>query len=336
MAETNDTIIEDNVSEENEDILYLKIPKEYNCVYKLLLIKLSQLGVDILNDCTAICGGQNKYIITCWNMFQAAIAAYELEEYKKADLLINYIKAQLKLQCEESVNPEPDEPIDPEDPTDPEEPDPDPDPEEPEDPIEPEPGVGPFTIRVIAENSTEGTVSGGGVYDKNTEITISATPKKFYRFKAWTDGVKDNPRNIIVTSNADYIARFEGEVRQILLGNTDDYTLDEFNELSIEEIFNLQNDTLNIVGAAVNNVSFKQNSKLHFLLIPIDLINVTRVSYVSNGQTIVLYDKSDEEGSKYNVIDRYETYNGINYRMFVNYETSGSISNSITLKVQNK
>lgn len=114
MAEENDTIIENNVSEEIEDILYLKIPKEYNCVYKLLLIKLSQLGVDILSDCTAICGGQNKYIITCWNMFQAAIAAYELEEYKKADLLINYIKAQLKLECKEEVESEPEDPIEPE------------------------------------------------------------------------------------------------------------------------------------------------------------------------------------------------------------------------------
>lgn len=307
MTEENDTIIEDNVSEEIEDILYLKIPKEYNCVYKLLLIKLSQLGVDILSDCTAICGGQNKYIITCWNMFQAACASYELGYTKKAKLLINYIKAQLKLECELEIEPEP---------------------EQPDDEL--------FTIKVISTNSTEGTTSGSGMYSKGTEITISAIPKYLYKFKTWSDGSTDNPRNITVTTNADYIARFEGEARQILLGNTNDYTLDDFSELSIEEIFNLHNKTLNIVGRGVNNVGFHQTSKLHFLLIPIDLINVIRVSYISAGQNIILYDKDNEENSIYNVIDRYETYNGVNYRIFVNYMISGSITNSITVRAQNK
>ena len=77
----------------NEDGMYtyLDVPSKYNCVYKKLLIKLSDLGVDMIKDCTSTCKGINRQVINCWNMFQSVCAAYTLGYWKQADLLINYI-----------------------------------------------------------------------------------------------------------------------------------------------------------------------------------------------------------------------------------------------------
>lgn len=84
-----------------QDFIYMIIPEDYKYIYDFLLVKLSNLGIDLLNDCSASCKGDNKYIISCWNMFQAACAAYNLEEYAKATLLFNYIKGQLNIKQEE-------------------------------------------------------------------------------------------------------------------------------------------------------------------------------------------------------------------------------------------
>ena len=86
---------------QNQDgtYVYLVVPEKYNCVYEQLLIKISDLGVDMIKDCGSTCRGINRAVINCWNMFQAACASYTLGEEKKADLMINYITAQLKLRC---------------------------------------------------------------------------------------------------------------------------------------------------------------------------------------------------------------------------------------------
>lgn len=79
--------------------IYLTVPEKYNCVYKNILVRLADLGINIIEDCTATCRGKNRHVINCWNMFQAACAAHELGEIKRANLLINYIIGQLKFEC---------------------------------------------------------------------------------------------------------------------------------------------------------------------------------------------------------------------------------------------
>lgn len=90
--------------------IYLKVPEFYNCIYTKLLIKLSDIGISILNDCSYICNNKNKIIINCWYMFQSACAAYELGETKKANVLINYINKSLQFDCDinkdEPINPD--------------------------------------------------------------------------------------------------------------------------------------------------------------------------------------------------------------------------------------
>ena len=53
-----------------------------------------------------------------------------------------------------------------------------------------------------------GTVSGGGSYAHNTTVTITATPNTGYHFTQWSDGNTDNPRTVLATQNANYIAQF--------------------------------------------------------------------------------------------------------------------------------
>ena len=85
--------------------IYLVVPAKYECVYTKLLIKMTDLGVDLLKDCASTCRGINRQVLNCWNMFQAACCAYEMGEYKKADLLINYINASLKFTCSDTQLP---------------------------------------------------------------------------------------------------------------------------------------------------------------------------------------------------------------------------------------
>lgn len=83
--------------EANPDFVYMVIPAKYVCTYHKLLVMLADVGIEMLNDCTANCKGNNKNIITCWNMFQTACAAYQINKTKEADTIIKYINAQIKL-----------------------------------------------------------------------------------------------------------------------------------------------------------------------------------------------------------------------------------------------
>ena len=82
--------------------VYMTVPSKFVCTYHKLLVLMAQYGVDMLNDCSATCKGNNKNIITCWNMFQSAMAAYQLGQNKLAETLLKYIKGQLNIIYEGS------------------------------------------------------------------------------------------------------------------------------------------------------------------------------------------------------------------------------------------
>ena len=65
-----------------------------------------------------------------------------------------------------------------------------------------------YTITVVSNDPTMGNVDGGGEYQINASIEISATPYEGYRFDGWSDGDIINPRSIIVTEDASYMALF--------------------------------------------------------------------------------------------------------------------------------
>lgn len=82
---------------DTEGFIYLEIPIDYACTYHKLLTYMADYGVDAIKECDSACKGSNKSIIKCWNMFQAAIAAYSIGRKKEANLLIDYINGQLDL-----------------------------------------------------------------------------------------------------------------------------------------------------------------------------------------------------------------------------------------------
>lgn len=81
----------------NANVVYLVVPGDYTNTYYKLLYLLAALGKNILDDCSYICHNNGNNILTCWNMFQAAIAAYNLGEIEKANLFISYIDGQLNI-----------------------------------------------------------------------------------------------------------------------------------------------------------------------------------------------------------------------------------------------
>lgn len=77
------------------EYVYMTIPSKYICTYSRLLTLMADIGKQLLDDCNATCKGTGKNITNCWNMFQSAIACYNLGRLEEADLLINYIDKQI-------------------------------------------------------------------------------------------------------------------------------------------------------------------------------------------------------------------------------------------------
>ena len=85
----------DNQYKIEPEYVYVSIPAEYVCIYHRILAMMSDFGEEMLKDCKASCTEKNSGAIECFNMFNAAVAARHLGETKKAELIINYIKAKI-------------------------------------------------------------------------------------------------------------------------------------------------------------------------------------------------------------------------------------------------
>ena len=66
-----------------------------------------------------------------------------------------------------------------------------------------------YDVKLSAEPSDGGSVTGAGTYDENTEITIKATPNKHYKFVQWSDGNRYSERKITVNSDISLTAIFK-------------------------------------------------------------------------------------------------------------------------------
>ncbi|MBQ9417193.1 MAG: C10 family peptidase [Bacteroidales bacterium] len=65
-----------------------------------------------------------------------------------------------------------------------------------------------YTITAVANDTTMGTVSGGGNYPMDTIILLTATPKTGFRFVQWQDGNTQASRYVTVRGAATYTATF--------------------------------------------------------------------------------------------------------------------------------
>lgn len=65
-----------------------------------------------------------------------------------------------------------------------------------------------YTVTLSVNNSTMGSVSGGGTYPQGETITITATANSGYHFDHWSDGNIQNPRTFTINSDITLIAYF--------------------------------------------------------------------------------------------------------------------------------
>lgn len=65
-----------------------------------------------------------------------------------------------------------------------------------------------YTITVLADPPTMGTVTGGGRYECGKKVTLKATANNGCRFIGWDDGVTSASRSITVSEDATYTALF--------------------------------------------------------------------------------------------------------------------------------
>lgn len=65
-----------------------------------------------------------------------------------------------------------------------------------------------FYVTVTVNDATMGEVEGGGIFTMGDTAILTARPFDGYSFVQWNDGNTDNPRLVIVTSDANFIAYF--------------------------------------------------------------------------------------------------------------------------------
>lgn len=306
----------------NEDGMYtyLDVPSKYNCVYKKLLIKLSDLGVDMIKDCTSTCKGINRQVINCWNMFQSACAAYTLGYWKQADLLINYINSSLQFGCDEYTTDE--KPVF----------------------MIFELNI-PITITgsqkikyneanfVIANreyvvedtltiyqviNERENIIASGLSVNspvKFNELVLNAEVGQVYIFRASVEGQDGET----YYSN-DYIVECVSvpAMNVMYYGHTD-IAPQVFDKMSINDIMAIEGNTpRTITGSNDNTFIIKQKKKIHYLLIPDKLMTLVKAEY----GTILVTTLWDGEEGAYKTNNPGGTYDGIHYNVFFLYSPS--------------
>lgn len=306
----------------NEDGMYtyLDVPSKYNCVYKKLLIKLSNLGVDMIKDCTSTCKGINRQVINCWNMFQSACAAYTLGYWKQADLLINYINSSLQFGCDEYTTDE--KPVF----------------------MIFELNI-PITITgsqkikyneanfVIANreyvvedtltiyqviNERENIIASGLSVNspvKFNELVLNAEVGQVYIFRASVEGQDGET----YYSN-DYIVECVSvpAMNVMYYGHTD-IAPQVFDKMSINDIMGIEGNTpRTITGSNNNTFIIKQKKRIHYLLIPDKLMTLVKAEY----GTILVTTLWDGEEGAYKTNNPGGIYDGIHYNVFFLYSPS--------------
>ena len=73
-----------------------------------------------------------------------------------------------------------------------------------------------YNLCVYSTDSTQGMVTGSGIYDYGSSVMIYAMPTTHHSFVQWIDGVTDNPRLITVTHDMTIAAMFETDPQYVL------------------------------------------------------------------------------------------------------------------------
>lgn len=78
-----------------------------------------------------------------------------------------------------------------------------------------------YTINVTAEDATTGNALGSGSYSYGSQAIIEAVAASHYHFVQWSDGSVTNPRTVIVSGDAEYVAQFAIDQHNITVTSAD-------------------------------------------------------------------------------------------------------------------
>lgn len=93
-----------------------------------------------------------------------------------------------------------------------------------------EPAATTYTISVSANPAAGGTVSGGGTYDENESVTVTATANDYYSFVKWTENGEqvstDASYTFTATSDRTLVAEFKEIIYKVYIepGESEDIT----------------------------------------------------------------------------------------------------------------
>lgn len=89
----------------NASYAYITIPRDWLNLYHKILYLLADFGEAKLKDCTAECLKNNKVVLDCYGMFNAAIAAKEIHNNPLANALYKYVEATINAMYRGSALP---------------------------------------------------------------------------------------------------------------------------------------------------------------------------------------------------------------------------------------
>lgn len=100
------------------------------------------------------------------------------------------------------------------------------------------------------------SVSGGGEYDRDSVITLTATPFPGYRFLEWDDGNEDNPRQIIAKENVTYTAYFS-PIEYTVTYNLNGGGIYTVDSISNPTTYTVESDTFTLNNPRRKGYTFK-------------------------------------------------------------------------------
>lgn len=78
------------------------------------------------------------------------------------------------------------------------------------------------TLSLSVNDTTMGSVTGGGTYEEGSNVTIAATPNEGYHFVMWNDNVAESVRTVKVETNTLFTAFFAPDQHTVTVASSDE------------------------------------------------------------------------------------------------------------------
>lgn len=114
--------------------------------------------------------------------------------------------------------------------------------------------INTYVVSVVSNDTTLGTVQGGGEYNYLSQVTITATAAQHSHFVQWNDGNTTNPRLVTLSRDTTFTAIFEADQQYQITVNTNDTTMGSVTGSGMYYI----GETLTITATANDHYYFSQ------------------------------------------------------------------------------